>query len=81
MVGLPGLAETAHDLEALLDRVRMGRVPLDRKTFEAMRGGLSALEQMAALVSAGEENPLPQESLFHIIREASLDRIIEPPRT
>jgi two-component system, chemotaxis family, sensor kinase CheA len=79
MVGLPGLTETAHDLEALLDRVRMGHVPLDRKTFEAVKAGLAALEQMAARVSDGDENPLPNEAIFHLLREASLDRGVEPP--
>lgn len=74
MVGLPGVTETAHDLEALLDRVRMGRVPLDSLTIQAARAGLSTLEELAKRLSKGDPNPLPPEGVFHLLREASLDR-------
>ncbi len=57
MVGLAGIAEAAHDLEALLDGVRMGRVAFAPATLEAVREGLTVLASLVARVAAGEEAP------------------------
>lgn len=57
MVGLAGIAEAAHDLEALLDDVRMGRVVTTPAALGAVREGLTALSTLVARVAAGEEAP------------------------
>jgi len=57
MVGLTGVADAAHDLEALLDDLRMGRVAPVPATRAAIRDGLSAVAGLVARVAAGEEAP------------------------
>ncbi len=63
MVGLTGIAEAAHDLETLLDDVRMGRVVPSSAAFAAIRGGLTALSSLVGRVAAGEEAPSLGERL------------------
>ncbi len=63
MVGLTGIAEAAHDLETLLDDVRMGRVVPTSGAFAAIRGGLTALSSLVDRVAAGEEAPSLGERL------------------
>ena len=63
MVGLTGIAEAAHDLETLLDDVRMGRVVPTSAAFAAIRGGLTALSSLVSRVAAGEEAPALGERL------------------
>jgi len=57
MVGLTGVADAAHDLEAHLDDLRMGRIAPVPATRAAIRDGLSALAGLVARVAAGEEAP------------------------
>lgn len=63
MVGFTGIAEAAHDLEALLDDVRMGRVVLTPAALGVVREGLAALSTLVARVAAGEEAPSLAERL------------------
>lgn len=57
MTGFPALAEAAHELEALLGALRMGKVPFDTTTREAAREALSALQALVARVTQGEADP------------------------
>jgi Chemotaxis protein histidine kinase and related kinases len=57
MVGYAGVADAAHALEALLDDLRMGRVPPSAAVRGAVREGLGALSGLVARVAAGEEAP------------------------
>ena len=57
MVGFAGIADAAHDLEALLDDVRMGRVAPTPAARAAVRDGLAALASLVSRVAAGEEAP------------------------
>ncbi len=57
MVGYAGIADAAHALEALLDDLRMGRVPPSPAVRGAVREGLGALSGLVARVAAGEEAP------------------------
>jgi two-component system chemotaxis sensor kinase CheA len=57
MVGLGGVADAAHDLEALLDGVRMGRVESAPPVRGAVRDGLAALSSLVSRVAAGEASP------------------------
>ncbi len=57
MVGYAGVADTAHALEALLDDLRMGRVPASPAVRGAVREGLGALSGLVARIAAGEEAP------------------------
>lgn len=63
MVGLTGIAEAAHDLETVLDDVRMGRVVPTSAVFAAIRGGLGALSSLVSRVAAGEEAPVLADRL------------------
>ena len=63
MVGLAGIAEASHDLETLLDDVRMGRVAPTPAALAAVRDGLTALSSLVARVAAGEEAPALGERL------------------
>ena len=57
MVGHAGIAEAAHDLEALLDGLRMGRVAFALAVRRSVREGVSALATLVERVAAGEESP------------------------
>jgi len=57
MVGHAGIAEAAHDLEALLDGLRMGRVAATPAVRRAVRDGVAALATLVERVAAGEEAP------------------------
>jgi two-component system chemotaxis sensor kinase CheA len=63
MVGLAGVAEAAHDLEALLDGVRMGRVAPVAAVRAAVRDGLGLLASLVERVAGGEEAPVLAEPL------------------
>ena len=64
MVGLAGVTETAHEFEALLDGVRMGRVPLDATSRQAAHAALAGLSELAARISAGEQTPVADQPLL-----------------
>lgn len=78
MVGLPGVTETAHEFEALLDGIRMGRVPLDAQSREAARAALSGLSDLAGRLSAGDQSPAADPELLSRLRAASTPRREEP---
>lgn len=63
MVGLTGISDAAHDLEALLDGLRMGRVEPVASVRDAVRHGLEALASLVERVAAGEESPALAEPL------------------
>ncbi|MFN7987527.1 MAG: ATP-binding protein [Thermoanaerobaculia bacterium] len=63
MVGQAGISEGAHDLEAVLDGVRMGRVALMPPVHAAVRDGVAALSSLVGRVAAGEEAPALAERL------------------
>lgn len=58
MIGLAGIADAAHALEALLDDLRMGRVPPSGAVRGAIREGLGALSGLVARFGAGEDAPV-----------------------
>lgn len=76
MVGYAGIADTAHALEALLDDLRMGRVPPSPAVRGAVREGLGALSGLVARVAAGEEAPTLETPLKD--RLQALARSTEP---
>lgn len=81
MVGFAGIAEGAHDLEALLDSVRMGRVALTPAVHAAVRDGLAALSSLVARVAAGEEAPVLAERLGDRLQAAILSASPGPSPT
>jgi two-component system chemotaxis sensor kinase CheA len=78
MVGFGSIAEAAHDLEALLDDVRMGRVAPTPAARAAVRDGLTALTSLVSRVAAGEEAPALAEPLRARLR-AALDEAPPAP--
>ncbi len=76
MVGFAGIADAAHALEALLDDLRMGRVPPSPVVRGAVREGLGALTGLVARVAAGEEAPALETPLKD--RLEALARPAEP---
>lgn len=73
MVGYAGVADAAHALEALLDDLRMGRVPPSPAVRGAVREGLGALSGLVARVAAGEEAPALETPL-----KARLEALARP---
>jgi two-component system chemotaxis sensor kinase CheA len=63
MVGLAGIAEASHDLETILDDVRMGRVVPTPAVFAAIRRGLAAVSSLVDRFAAGDEAPALGERL------------------
>ena len=77
MVGLAGIADAAHSLEALLDDLRMGRVPPSAAVRGAVREGLTALSSLVSRVVAGEPDPSLPAPLGPLL-EARV-RVAPPP--
>ncbi len=77
MVGLTGIAQAAHQLEALLDAFRMGRARADATGGAAARAGLTALAALVSAVAAGEADPQPDPALLDRLAEAALR---QPPK-
>ena len=78
MVGLTGIAEAAHDLETLLDDVRMGRVVPTPAALGIVREGLTALSTLVARVAAGEEAPALAERLRTRLEAALVSSPVVP---
>jgi len=74
MVGLPAYAAGAHDLEDLLDEIRMGRVPLDAGSLATLGVGLRALGEGARLVAGGAANPEIDAGARERLRAAAAPR-------
>lgn len=70
MVGYAGIAEVAHDLESLLDDLRMGRVASTGALRRAVHEGLSSLASLVARVAAGEESPSLASPFRHRLEAA-----------
>jgi two-component system chemotaxis sensor kinase CheA len=86
MVGYAGVADAAHALEALLDDLRMGRVPPSAAVRGAVREGLGALSGLVTRVAAGEEAPALEtplkdrlEALARPEEPAAAERTALPP--
>jgi two-component system chemotaxis sensor kinase CheA len=77
MVGYAGIADAAHDLEALLDALRMGRAAPTPGVRAAVREGLGALSSLAGRVAAGEEAP----ALKSPLRERLEAAVVSGPPT
>ena len=70
MVGQAGISEGAHDLEAVLDGVRMGRVALTPPVHAAVRDGVLALSSLVGRVAAGVPiEPLEQNDVISVPEE------------
>ncbi|HEV8266768.1 MAG TPA: Hpt domain-containing protein, partial [Thermoanaerobaculia bacterium] len=78
MVGLTGLSAVAHVLEALLDALRMGRVPLDPPSLSAVRDGLSTLADVTVRVGGDDEDPAAAAASVDALRKAAAPRRAEP---
>lgn len=74
MVGVGGMSRLAHDLESLLDAMRMGRVPSDVPARGAIREGVNALVGLAAAIGSGDADPGPDPALAGRVRAASAPR-------
>ena len=57
MAGFPGLAELAHELESLLDALRMGRVDHSAEVLEVVAESLDAMAAAAGRIEAGASDP------------------------
>lgn len=78
MVGLARLAEAAHDVETLLDGVRMGRVPLDHETVGVLVDAFAQLSELVARVVAGEKDPAAPDGLRSALAAAQEPRAHGP---
>jgi two-component system chemotaxis sensor kinase CheA len=78
MVGVTGITDAAHAFEALLDAVRMGRVPLDDATVSAASEGLAALGALVKRVAEGEPDPAPSAGVVAKLASAARPRAARP---
>lgn len=79
MVGLTGASSLAHEVEALLDGVRMGRLAPDEPLLGLLQSGLDALGSLTARVARGEEDPPADPELADGLRRAREPRPAAPP--
>lgn len=69
-----GLTETsriAHELEALLDAVRLGRAPVDDAALDAADDAVAAVAASLGAVARGESEALPPDKLIERLRRLS----------
>lgn len=75
LFGVASMAELSHDLEEVLDNIRMGRVQLDREFMDLLFEALDLLQRMMAAAQTGGEDPTEQaESLVARIRRGAASR-------
>jgi two-component system chemotaxis sensor kinase CheA len=70
MSGLSGLAGFAHELESLLDAMRMGRVELSRERLGEVGEALEEIAAAARRLELGEADPVLPEQVAEKIRRA-----------
>ena len=68
MSGFPRLAAFAHELESLLDAMRMGRVELSPETLGEVGEALEEIAGAARRIEAGEPDPAPGDGVPDRIR-------------
>ncbi len=75
MAGFSRLAGLAHDLEGLLDALRMGRIDHSTEVLEVVAAALEAIAGAAARIEAGEPDPqLPHGASERILRTVAAGR-------
>lgn len=79
MVGLTGASTLAHEVEALLDGVRMGRLAPDEPLLGLLQSGLDGLAALTSRVASGEGDPAPGPELVDGMRRAREPRPAAPP--
>ncbi len=70
MTGFPNFAGFSHELESLLDAMRMGRISLEERVEGIVIESVQALGLLAARIQAGERDPEPPPAVRDRIREA-----------
>jgi two-component system, chemotaxis family, sensor kinase CheA len=75
LTGFSGLAGFAHEVEGLLDSMRMGRIDLSDELLEVVEEALDVIAAAAVLIQAGEADPeVPQEAATRIRRTVASGR-------
>lgn len=69
--GLGATSELAHEFEALLDAVRLGRAPVDEEMIEASLDAVGAIAASLVAASMGERGVAPGEVVERLRRHAS----------
>lgn len=70
MFGFDDLSQLAHRMENLLDQLRLGKVPLNRLTVEALFGTLEALSRLISGKSEDEHFSIDLSPCFERIEQA-----------
>ncbi|MFZ5874824.1 MAG: chemotaxis protein CheA [Nitrospirota bacterium] len=79
VMGLTAVADLAHSLEDVMDRLRMGKLGMSRGLVELLGDGVDALGQLIAAASSGEVPP-DTSALVRRLRDAMNDvQAAEPP--
>ncbi len=77
MLGYTSVSGLAHRVETLLDRLRLGKTPLDHQTVEVLE---AALDQLSLLVrTSGSEEGLPSMTLILERINLCCARTVTPP--
>ena len=67
-VELQAMSSVAHEMETLLDGVRLGKIAIEDDVLEALEDGASALSQMLSAVSRQENEPSPRATIERLRR-------------
>ncbi|MGE0784503.1 MAG: chemotaxis protein CheA [Sandaracinaceae bacterium] len=70
MFGFADLGDVAHELEDLLDQLRLGRVSLSQEVLDVLFEGIEVLQR---LLASGSDAPRPNLAAFR----SSIERLVE----
>ncbi len=70
MIGLTGVSGLAHELESILDSMRLGKIPLNSMLLEAISFTLDALKEMTRVSQATREDPSAPPAVLRRLRQA-----------
>lgn len=76
MFGQVALSETAHDLEDLLDQLRLAKVQLSQEALDVLFEGIEVLQR---LLSAARRNADPAEEVELVTFQRSLQALLGAP--
>ncbi len=75
MLNLSRISELSHNLESMLDELRMGKLPLTQSVVDILFEALETLKMLVEKVDMGEGDNIDISSLLVRIEEASLKSV------
>jgi two-component system chemotaxis sensor kinase CheA len=76
MLGFDHISGFTHELETMLDRMRLGKMPLTANTIDLLYQSLDMLNRLIAEISGGGRQHPDTEPLLRSIREAMVEEAV-----